>query len=59
MQCIASFKLLHVTAPQCHPQGVYGTAVPSSGSLLERRNLRIGLVFLCSSRLLEDGTVVP
>jgi hypothetical protein len=37
----------------------FGTAGSSSGSLLEQRNLCIGLVLLCSTRLPEDGTPVP
>jgi hypothetical protein len=67
MQFVTSTKLIHVSASECHPQGVYRNksiqvqhANPGADydTCEGKKHLHWhgGLVFLCHSRIPKDGT---
>jgi hypothetical protein len=55
-------KFLHVSAQECHPQGVYlntGIQVQYANPRDHYSSMCVGPAFLCSARLPQDGTPVP
>jgi len=53
-----SIKLLHVSAPGCHPQGlVYNKGIQFQHAKLGIAS-RFRLAFLCSRKFPEGGTLV-
>ena len=59
-QFMTSIKYLHVSARRCHPHGVSWTKeYKSSKPAYDYLDWCLGLAYLCSRRLPEDGTFVP